>query len=123
VFIIGLNELLFSPVIKAAVVMEGDDRGDGEFGTFRNKKVTRHFHISSRPEVQPFSNVVTSVNAVEDARSGVYGLRPIGHQVEDFGASFSLPGFEVLRSAVEKGQALAGLFLLTFNKGVEVPER
>jgi hypothetical protein len=103
--------------------MERDDRGDGEFGTFRNKKVARHFHIRSRPEVQPFSNVVASVDALQDARSGVYGLRPIGHQLEDFGASFSLPGFEVLRSAVAKGQALAGLFLLTFNKGVEIPER
>jgi len=43
--------------------------------------------------------------------------------LEDLGAPFGLPGLEILRPAMEKCKALAGLSLLAFDKGVEAPKR
>src|SRR4030095_12397474 len=79
--------------------------------------------IGRRPEGQLFPDVIASVDAVEDPGLRVYGFRTGGHQFEDLGAAFRRPGVQILGTAMQESKALAGLFLLAFDKGIEVAER
>ena len=123
VFVFGFNQLFLAPIIKASVVMQRNDRRDGELGAFGNEEIAGHFHIRSRPELQPLAHVVAFIHALEDLWSRVCGLWPVGHELKDFGARFRLPGFEILRPAMKKSKALARLFLLLLDKWIEISKR
>ena len=120
--VLCFDDVLLTPVVEAAVVVQRDDRRGGQLRALGDQEVAGHGDIRCGVEGQSLADVVPFIDALENLRVGLARGRPIGERVKDFLAALRFPCLKIFGAAVEKRQALACTLLFLFYEGIEVAQ-